>query len=141
MYEELVSTESRTITEADITFFSYFSGDWTYLHTDAVASKKSIFHERVAHGSLILSVSLGLLVRAGIINKETFIALKSIDTVKFLRPVKIGDTVHVVFNQSRKTMERGRKKKEEVNTRGRTLNQEGEIVMEFQATHLERSSR
>ena len=137
MDEELASTESRTVTEADITFFSYFSGDWTYLHTDAVASKKSIFHERVAHGSLILSVSLGLLVRAGIINKETFIALKSIDTVKFLRPVKIGDTVHVVFNQSRKKME----KKEEVTTRGRTLNQEGEIVMEFQATHLERSSR
>lgn len=140
--KSLVSTESRTVTEADITFFSYFSGDWTYLHTDAVASKKSIFHERVAHGSLILSISLGLLVRAGIVNKRRFLALKSFDAVRFLRPVKIGDTIHVIFNQSRKTMDRGRRKKEEeVTTKGRTLNQEGETVMEFQATHLERSSR
>lgn len=130
-----MSTEGRTITEADIVFFSYFSGDWTYLHTGAVAAKKSPFGTRVAHGYLTLSVSLGLLVRAGIVNIKKFVALKSIDSVRFHRPVGIGDTLHVVFSQRRSAASGG---KREVVTSGKTVNQNGDVVMEFQTTHLER---
>lgn len=130
-----MSTEGRTITEADIVFFSYFSGDWTYLHTDAAAAEKSSFGKRVAHGYLTLSVSLGLLVRAGLVNGKKFVALKSIDSVRFSRPVGIGDTLHVIFSQKTSAITGG---KREVITSGKTLNQGGDVVMEFQTTHLER---
>ena len=35
-----IITEGRTLTESDLVFFSYFTGDWFYLHTDKEAAKK-----------------------------------------------------------------------------------------------------
>ncbi|EQD46079.1 MaoC domain protein dehydratase, partial [mine drainage metagenome] len=129
-------TEGRTITETDLVMFSYFTGDWTSLHTDIESAKKSMFGERVAHGYLTLSVSLGLMIRSGVINTDLFIAMKSIDHVKFLRPVKIGDTLRVMFGK-RENIDIP--EKIEVITDAKTINQRKEIVMEFQTSHIERS--
>lgn len=115
--------------------FSYFTGDWTYLHTDKVAAEKSVFGERVAHGYLTLSVSLGLMIRSGAINADLFKALKSIDFVRFVKPVRIGDTLTVVYGSARKESCPGAVS---VTTDARTLNQRSEIVMEFRTLHVER---
>lgn len=131
-----IVTEGRTITETDIVMFSYFTGDWTYLHTDAEASKIGIFGERVAHGYLTLSISLGLVVRSGAIDTKKFIALKSIENVKFLNPVKIGDTLKVVYTT---TKEEDRESRVKIKTEARTINQKNETVMEFRTVHLERA--
>ncbi|MCL6089667.1 MAG: dehydratase [Candidatus Thermoplasmatota archaeon] len=130
--ERELHTEGRTITESDIVFFSYFTGDWTFLHTDVVEAKNSFFGERIAHGYLTLSVSLGLLVRAGMIDKERFLALKSIESVRFLKPVKINDTVRVFFTIS--DSEDG--SRINVTTKARTVNQTGEDVLEFTTIHV-----
>ena len=115
--------------------FSYFTGDWTYLHTDSVAAKRSVFGERVAHGYMTLSVSLGLMIRSGVIDADLFKALKSIDFVRFIRPVRIGDTLTVVYSTRKKETRQGTVS---VTTDARTLNQKNEIVMEFRTLHLER---
>ena len=99
MNERETITEGRTITETDVVMFSYFTGDWTYLHTDKEKANKSAFGERVAHGYLTLAVALGLVIRSGAINTNLFIALKSIESVKFLKPVKIGDTLTVSYQK------------------------------------------
>ncbi len=129
-------TEGRTITETDIVMFSYFTGDWTFLHTDMEAARKSIFGERVAHGYLTLSVSLGLMIRSGAINSDMFMALKSIEYVKFLKPVKINDTLRVAYSIERTLSKPGTVL---VTTSARTLNQHDEDVLKFTTSHLERT--
>ncbi len=138
MISERKITDSRTITETDLVMFTYFTGDWTFLHTDKEKAAKSIFGERVAHAYLTLSVSLGLMSRAGIINPDVFIALISLEKVNFLKPVKIGDTLRVSFTEER------RKSSKPgivvVTTYAETYNQNNERVMEFTTVHLEKSN-
>jgi acyl dehydratase len=90
---QLFITAARTITEADIVSFAGLSGDYTTLHTDAEYSKTTPFGERVAHGLLILAIASGLAARLGIL-EGTVIAFREVENWKFIKPVKIGDTVH-----------------------------------------------
>ncbi len=137
MKEWKSTTEGRTITETDVVMFSYFTGDWTYLHTDNEKAKKSIFGERIAHGYLTLAVSLGLVIRSGAINTNLFIALKSIESVNFLKPVRIGDTLTVSYQKEKELFE-GKPDRGTVKLRAKTFNQNKECVMEFITKHLER---
>ena len=134
MEGEIIRTDGRTITETDLVFFSYFSGDWAYLHTDAVLAEKSAFKSRITHGYLTLSVSLGLVVRKTGIDPERFVALRSIRNVSFFLPVRIGDTLHVDF-----TVERVEKEGNRIEAMiiGKTINQRKEVVMTFETIHLE----
>jgi 3-hydroxybutyryl-CoA dehydratase len=95
--EKMVSP-GRTITETDITMFAAFTGDWHQLHTDAEYAKKTPFGERIAHGMLSLCVGSALIFRLGahVALPKSFIAFYGMDSVKFLGPVKIGDTIHCV---------------------------------------------
>lgn len=136
MTAEEKTTEGRTITETDLVMFSYFTGDWTYLHTDMEMAEKSIFGERVAHGYLTLSVSLGLMIRSGAINTNVFMALKSIERVSFLEPVKIGDTLTVSYSAERRESKSG---SVVVTLSAKTFNQRKECVMEFVTVHLEKN--
>ncbi len=84
----------RTITEADITFFSMMSGDWNPVHSDEVHAMSSHFRRRVAHGALGIAVVTGLLTRIGIFD-DSAIALLDFREWRFCKPVFIGDTLHV----------------------------------------------
>jgi 3-hydroxybutyryl-CoA dehydratase len=84
----------RTITESDIITFASLSGDYNQIHTDAEFSKNSLFGQRVAHGLLILSIASGLAMRTGVL-EGTAIAFREINDWKFVKPVFIGDTIHV----------------------------------------------
>lgn len=95
---EQIVTPARTITETDLVQFSALTGDWHPLHSDIEYASKSIFGERIAHGMLVLVIGSVLGRRLGefAVTPRSFIALYSIDSVKFSRPVKIGDTIHLV---------------------------------------------
>jgi len=88
---ESSSTRSRTITETDITNFCMLSGDWYPLHSDAEYARNSIFGQRIAHGMLILSVATGLIP----LTEMSIIAFYGMDSVRFVSPVCIGDTITV----------------------------------------------
>ncbi len=85
----------RTVTETDIVQFSYLTGDWTQLHSDAEFAAQTPFQARIAHGLLGLSIASGLVARLGVI-EGTALAFRGIESWKFSKPVFIGDTVHVV---------------------------------------------
>ena len=87
-------TLGRTMTEADLVNFSGFTGDFNPLHTDAEYASKSVFGERIAHGMCGLSMATGLLVRLNLF-EGTIVAFYGIDELRFLAPIKIGDTIHV----------------------------------------------
>ena len=57
---ESFETAGRTVTESDLVSFSALTGDWHPQHADADWAAAGPFGERVAHGMLVLSYSLGL---------------------------------------------------------------------------------
>lgn len=84
-------SRGRTIGESDLISFSALTGDWHPQHADARWAAESHFGERIAHGMLVLSYSLGLLP----IDPERVVALRGIRNVVFKRPVPIGTTISV----------------------------------------------
>ena len=82
---------SRTLTERDIDIFAIMSGDVNPAHVDADYAKDDIFHKVIAHGmwggALISSVLGTQLPGPGTIYLD--------QTLKFLKPVGLGDTVKV----------------------------------------------
>jgi 3-hydroxybutyryl-CoA dehydratase len=87
-------TRGRTITESDIMNFAGLSGDFIELHTNEEYARQSPFGRRIAHGMLTLSISTGLMTRMNLIT-DTVVALYGIDKLRFVKPVFIGDTIHV----------------------------------------------
>lgn len=91
---DTITSQGRTITEADIVNFAALSGDWNPIHVDVEHARGSMFGERIAHGMLGLSVATGLAAQMGFIT-ETAIAFMDLSW-KFRAVVKIGDTIHLV---------------------------------------------
>ena len=89
-----VKTVGRTVTEYDIATFAGLSGDYNQIHTDAEYSKNTTIGQRIAHGILGLSLASGLAMRTGIL-EGTVIVFREITEWKFVKPVFIGDTIHV----------------------------------------------
>jgi acyl dehydratase len=89
-----IVTNGRTITETDLVNFAGLTGDFNFIHTNAVAAKSSVFGQRVAHGMLVASIATGLAVQQGFIDGTT-LAFRELSW-KFTKPVFIGDTVNVV---------------------------------------------
>jgi 3-hydroxybutyryl-CoA dehydratase len=86
---DMTAVFSKTITEADILMFAGVSGDTNPIHLDEEYAGKTIFESRIAHGILtvsLISTALGTrLPGPG--------AIYVSQTVGFLAPVRIGDTV------------------------------------------------
>ena len=88
---ETRETLGRTITETDIVLHAGQTGDFYPHHMDAEWCKTQDFKQRIAHGTLIFSVAVGM--TAGAINPEAF--SYGYDRLRFIKPVFIGDTIHV----------------------------------------------
>jgi acyl dehydratase len=120
---ERFSTRGRTIGESDITGFATLTGDTHPQHTDAEWAAGSRFGERIAHGLLVLSYAAGLMP----FDPERVIALRRVGDAVFKQPVKIGDTIHVDGEITRKTeLDDGHGL---VETRWKVANQRGKLVV------------
>lgn len=97
---ERLLTARRTVTEADIVNFACLSGDHFYAHMDKIAAADSLFGDRVAHGYFIVSAAAGLFVDAA---PGPVIANYGMDNLRFVEPVKIGDTIQVELTCKQKT--------------------------------------
>lgn len=84
-------TLGRTITEADIVIHAGQTGDMYPHHMDKEWCQNQLFGKRIAHGTLILSVAVGM--TAGDVNPEAF--SYGYDRVRFIKPVFIDDTIRV----------------------------------------------
>ena len=91
-----ITSVGRTVTENDIVSYAGLSGDFAQIHTDAEFSKSTPFGQRVAHGLLGLSMASGLAMRTGIL-EGTVMAFREINEWKFIKPIFIGDTIHLVL--------------------------------------------
>lgn len=114
----------KTITEADVATFAQISGDTNPLHLDAEYAATTIFKERVAHGILtagLISAVLGTqLPGVGCIYLS--------QSLKFVAPVKLGDTIEAEAEVIEKLEEKNR-----VRLRTVCRNQSGQVVIDGEA--------
>jgi acyl dehydratase len=79
----------RTITETDFVVHAGHTGDFFPHHVDAEWCSTQDFGQRIAHGTLVFSVGIGL--TATTINPHAM--SYGYDRLRFIRPVHIGDTI------------------------------------------------
>lgn len=84
-------TTGRTITETDIVIHAGQTGDFFPHHMDAEWCKTQPFKQRIAHGTLIFSVAVGM--TATLINEVAI--TYGYERLRFIKPVFIGDTIRV----------------------------------------------
>lgn len=86
------ATMSRTITETDLRNFSGVSGDTNPMHLNEEYAKATVFGGCIVHGMLtasLISAAIGTkLPGPGVIYMS--------QSLKFLAPVRVGDTVYAV---------------------------------------------
>lgn len=120
-----VASLVRTISEADVMAFATLTGDFNPVHVDADAAAASSFGERIVHG--MLTASLLSTVLAMQLPGPGAIYLGQ--TLRFLRPVKLGDTVTA---QVEITAIDGEKRRMTLSTTIR--NERGKSVVDGEAT-------
>lgn len=91
-----IKTAGRTISEDAIFSFAGLTGDYNQIHTDAAFAGKTQFGQRIAHGLLGMSISVGLIMQTGLL-EGTVLAFREIQEWKFVKPFFIGDTAHAVL--------------------------------------------
>jgi len=83
----------KTVTAEDVAAFARITGDTNPLHTDPAYAAKTRFKECIAHGMLsagYISAALGTRLA------PSCCAVYVSQTLRFIRPVKIGDTIKAV---------------------------------------------
>ena len=110
----------KTITEEDLSHFIAITGDENPLHVDDAFAEQTFFGQRIAHGMLsasLFSTLVGMHIPGvGAIYKS--------QTLEFLRPVFIGDTLNAWFEIDSIDPER-----EQIHIKSWIENQDGEIVI------------
>jgi oxepin-CoA hydrolase/3-oxo-5,6-dehydrosuberyl-CoA semialdehyde dehydrogenase len=96
---ESLLTHRRTVSEADIVNFGGVSGDYFYMHFDEIAAKDTQFGQRIAHGYFVLSAAPGLYASPA---PGPVLANYGLDTLRFVKPVAIGDTIQARLTAKRK---------------------------------------
>ena len=96
---ESLLTQTKVIGEADVKAFGELTGDMFYMHFDDEAAKASAFGKRIAHGYLVLSDAAGLFVVA---EPGPVLANYGLDTLRFVKPVGLGDSIQVRLTCKRK---------------------------------------
>lgn len=115
---------SKTISESDVYLFAGITGDLNPAHIDQVASEKTFFKGRIAHGML----------SAGLISAVLGMQLPGPGTIylsqqlRFKAPVKIGDTVTARVQVAEVIRE-----KKQVRLATTCTNQDGKVVLEGEA--------
>ena len=94
-------TKPRTVTLEDVEHFANFTGDTFYAHMDEeAATANPFFGGRVAHGYLLLSFAAGLFVDPA---PGPVLANYGLDNLRFLKPVKPGDSIKVQLTAKSKS--------------------------------------
>lgn len=122
----------RTITETDVVMHAGQTGDFFPHHMDAEWMKTQPAGQRIAHGTLILSVAVGM--TATDINPQAM--SYGYDKIRFIKPVFIGDTITVTARITEKRDHPKRKTHGIVVEAVEIANQRGETVLACEHLYL-----
>jgi len=118
-------TLARTITETDFVVHAGHTGDFFPHHMDAEFMRTHAFGQRIAHGTMVFAIGVGL--TATRINPVAF--SYGYDKLRFVKPVFIGDTIHTRLTIAKKEPDRKRPGHGRVWESTEVINQHGEVVL------------
>jgi 3-hydroxybutyryl-CoA dehydratase len=123
-----VPSSERVVTEADVMAFASLTGDVVELHTNEAYAKSTKYGQRIAHGGLVFSMSIGLATQMKLFD-DALIAFVGVDKLRFVAPVFFGDRIHVV----KRVVERKALGDAQgtVTFESKVLNQRGELVVAY----------
>ena len=121
--------QARTVTEADTVNFAGVSGDYNPLHTDEEFGKATPMGGRIAHGVLVLAIATGQANQLGVFEGTTIALMQQ--TIKYVGPVKFGDTVHLEIKVAEKK-ESSKPDRGVITFDATVLNQNGKPVIDGQ---------
>jgi 3-hydroxybutyryl-CoA dehydratase len=119
------ATRTRTISEEDIMLFAQISGDHNPIHLDEEYAAQSFFGKRIVHGSLVASLISAVLGNDLPGHGSIYLG----QTLKFVAPVHIGDTITVSVETIAVRTE-----KRLVTLHTECVNQDGKAVLVGEAT-------
>ena len=133
---EVVISQGRTITEADVVHFAALSGDWNELHVNEEFARRGYFGRRIAHGALIFSISTGLATQTDRSRHPDLVAFYGVDRLRFVKPVFLGDTIRL--RQTVRSLEPRGEKTGIINIAREIVNQDEAITLSYTAKLLVR---
>ena len=114
---------TKTMAESDVYLFAGITGDMNPAHIDMVYASGTVFEKRIVHGILLCGLISNILGNSLPGNGTIYIS----QSVKFMAPVYIGDTITARVEVSEK------KEKKRVVLRTYCVNQEDKIVIDGEA--------
>jgi len=125
-------TGSRTLSEADIIDFAR-QWDPQYFHLDPEAAKNSQYGGLIASGLHTALTALRLDIESGIWT-EASMGSPGWDNMRWLKPVRPGDTLRVKCEVTSATPSHTRRDRGRVGVHHEVYNQDGQVVMTYHAT-------
>lgn len=101
----------KTVSESDVYLFAGISGDFSPNHVDEEFMRSTLFGGRIAHGALLVAYMSGCStdIVALCPDLEAFQPVSlGYDKIRFLKAVRIGDTVEIRYVISRCDAEKSR---------------------------------
>lgn len=96
------NSAERSITVEDIEQFAALTGDTYYAHmSESEAARNPLFGGRVAHGYFLISAAAGLFVDP---NYGPVLGNYGLDNLRFVKPVRPGDSIKVRLTCKEKTL-------------------------------------
>jgi len=114
---------AKTVSESDVYLFAGITGDLDPNHVDEEYASKTSLGGRVAHGALILGYSSAASTRI-LEDFERPMVSVGYDRVRFLKPVRLGDTLTIDYEISAVD-----EKRERIISKIEITNQREELVL------------
>ena len=127
---ETVEMGLHTFTEAEIIEFAT-QFDPQPFHTDPVAAKASAFGGLIASGWHTCAVCMRLNCES-YINRTVSLGSPGLDNIRWLKPVRPGDTIAIAAPYSNRAPRRAGRGVGLLRSRTEALNQRGEVVMSME---------
>lgn len=108
------------------------------LHTEPALAAKGPFRGLIASGIHTLAISIGLMIRSGTFAPNDFLGSPGIEDLRWLAPVRPGDTLYVVGTILETRPSKSNPDQGLVRYRLDTINQGGEDVMTLVSTAIMR---
>ena len=105
------------------------------MHTNPDAARESIYGGLIASGWHTTGAYMRLLVDS-VIGQSESLGSPGIDHLRWLKPVRPGDTLRARFTVLEANASRSRPDRGIVRSRGEMLNQDNEVVMELEAANF-----
>ncbi len=131
---EIITTSGITFTEAEIIDFA-LRYDPQPFHLDTIAAAKSPYGGLIASGFQSIALCFRLFIQSGIF-KESSIGSPGLDELRWLAPVRPGDTLHTEVEVLDIKPSTSKPDRGIARLRYKAVNQRDEAVLSFIGLHL-----